>query len=170
VIGTPGGKRHTDSIFVGINWNFASKAPELVVGLRSLSTKADKKSSGIQLDLVMPFLGGFSFDRVRLAYVGGQRSALGELGLGYSFAKQTPLVMAGLQVEHFQLGVDYLISGTALPYVGLNSLRRPRLPTGTSNSLGCEVGTLTPVSSLDPSAQPAAQYIVDGQTCYNQGS
>jgi hypothetical protein len=134
VINTPAGKRRTDSIFVGMNWNFGTKAPELVLGVRSLRTNTSKKSDGYQLDAFFPFVGGFSFDRVRLSYVGGQRSALGQLGLGYSFAQQSILGTVGVQVPYFTAGVDYLFRGTALPYVGLNSLAAPKLPTSGASS------------------------------------
>ena len=57
VINAPGGKRRTESFFMGINWNFGTKAPELVLGVRGVRTGADKKSEGVQLDVFLPFLG-----------------------------------------------------------------------------------------------------------------
>ena len=162
VINGAGGKRRSDTFFMGINWNFGTKAPELVLGFRGLSVGGDKKASGAQLDVFLPFLGGISFDRVRLSYVGGQRSALGLLSLGYSFSQQTPLVGAGLQVAHANFGLDYLFRGTALPYVGLNSLNRPKVST---ESYLCNSGSLTSSSGfifVDEETQT-----LNGRTCYD---
>lgn len=164
---TPAGKRRSDAIFMGINWNFGSKVPELVVGLRSLKTGVQGRAYGAQLDLILPFLGGITFDRVRLMYVGGQRSSLGQLGFGYSFAQQTPLLAAGVQVPNVTFGLDYLFKGTALPYVGLNSLNRPKLPTGgtSSTTVSCAApSVLTPVTAFG--SAPVEQ--VNGQTCYTE--
>lgn len=158
------GKRRTESFFVGINWNFGSKTPELVLGFRSLKTKANKKSSGAQLDLILGLQGGLSFDRVRLAYVGGPRSGLAQLGLGYSYAQKTPLVMAGVQAPYAQAGVDYLFTGTFLPYVGVNSLGRPKLPNGTSSCTPPAV--LLSVSDLE--FAPQDQFTTNGQTCFTE--
>lgn len=158
------GKRRTESFFVGINWNFGSKTPELVLGFRSLKTKANKKSSGTQLDLILGLQGGLSFDRVRLAYVGGPRSGLAQLGLGYSYAQKTPLVMAGVQAPYVHAGVDYLFTGSFLPYVGVNSLGRPKLPNGTS---ACANST-APLQVSDFDFPPAEQFTTNGQTCFTE--
>ncbi len=167
VINAPGGKRRSETFFMGINWNFGTKAPELVLGLRSLRTGVDKKSSGAQLDMFLPFLGGISFDRIRLSYVGGQRSVLGQLGFGYSFSLQTPLVGLGVQVPYANFGLDYLFRGTALPYVGLNSLNRPKMPTGgaSSTTYACNSGVLTtPITDFEFDDEPN-QTLAD-RTCF----
>lgn len=163
-ISTPAGKRRTDSFFVGINWNFGAKSPELVLGFRGLRTNTSKKSDGYQLDLILPFASTLSFDRVRLSYVGGQRSALGQLGLGYSFAQKSFLGNVALQAPYATAGVDYLFSGSLLPYVGVNSLGRPRVPTSgaSSTTLGC---------TAPATLQPADNFIgtvgsTDGFTCF----
>lgn len=171
VINAPGGKRRTESFFMGINWNFGTKAPELVLGVRGVRTGADKKSEGLQLDVFLPFLGGISFDRVRVSYVAGQRSALGQFALGYSFSQQTPLIGLGVQAAHVNFGLDYLFRGTALPYVGLNSLTRPKAPTSgvASTTYNCTNGSL--VSGVDNFFFYNTQLngpvqTLDGRTCY----
>lgn len=153
---------------MGINWNFGTKAPELVLGLRSLRTGVDKKSSGAQLDVFLPFLGGISFDRIRLSYVGGQRSVLGQLGFGYSFSQQTPLVGLGVQVPYANFGLDYLFRGTALPYVGLNSLNRPKTPTGgaSTTTYACDGFDPTP-SSVYSFDDEQTQTLAD-RTCFQE--
>jgi hypothetical protein len=167
VINAPGGKRRSDTFFMGINWNFGTKAPELVLGVRSLRTGVNKNSSGAQLDVFLPFLGGISFDRIRLSYVGGKRSVLGQLGFGYSFSQQTPLVGVGVQVPYANFGLDYLFRGTALPYVGLNSLNRPKTPTGgaSSTTYNCTDGVLTP--SADFFFDNESIQTLDNLTCYD---
>jgi len=163
-INTPAGKRRTDAVFVGINWNFGAKSPELVLGFRGLRTNTSKKSDGYQLDLVLPFSSTISFDRVRLSYVGGQRSALGQLGLGYSFAQKSFLGNVALQAPYVTAGVDYLFSGSVLPYVGVNSLGRPRVPTSgaSSTTLGCtSPATLQPADNFSGTVGET-----DGFTCF----
>lgn len=168
VINAPGGKRRSDTFFMGINWNFGTKAPELVLGLRSVRTGVDKKSSGAQLDVFLPFLGGISFDRIRLSYVGGQRSVLGQLGFGYSFSQQTPLVGVGVQVPYANFGLDYLFRGTALPYVGLNSLNRPKTPTGggaSSTTYACG-DNVVPSASTGFTFDDEQIQTLDNLTCF----
>lgn len=137
-INAAGGKRRDEAFFVGINWNFGAKTPELVLGVRSLRTNASKNSQGFQLDFILPFSTAITFDRFRLSYVGGQRSALGHLGLGYSFAQKSLLGNVALQGPYVTAGVDYLFSGSVLPYLGVNTLGRPAAPSsvpgGTSYS------------------------------------
>ncbi len=169
VINAPGGKRRSESFFMGINWNFGTKAPELVLGLRSLRTGVDKKSSGAQLDVFLPFLGGISFDRIRLSYVGGQRSVLGQLGFGYSFSQQTPLVGLGVQVPYANFGLDYLFRGTALPYVGLNSLNRPKTPTGgaSTTNYNCSNNDIQPTTPItDFFFDDEQTQTLDDRTCF----
>ncbi len=169
VINAPGGKRRSDTFFMGINWNFGTKAPELVLGVRTLRTGVNKHSSGAQLDVFLPFLGGISFDRIRLSYVGGKRSVLGQLGFGYSFSQQTPLVGVGVQVPYANFGLDYLFRGTALPYVGLNSLNRPKTPTGGASTKTYACDGFAPTPSSDYLFDNESLQTLDNLTCYVDG-
>jgi hypothetical protein len=165
-----GSKRKTDEFFVGINWNFGSKGPELVLGARSMRMNAWGNGDGARLDFLFPLAGGFSFDRVRLSYVNGHRSALGELGLGYSFLQKTPFVTGAIQAPYVQFGVDYLFTGKFMPFIGVNSLKKPKVAGGVAS---CGTGTLTPVSTLQTNFSGLfvdPTLIIDGQTCFTDNS
>jgi hypothetical protein len=168
-----GSKRKTDEFFVGINWNFGSKGPELVLGARSMRMNAWGNGDGARLDFLFPLAGGFSFDRVRLSYVNGHRSALGELGLGYSFLQKTPFVTGAIQAPYVQFGVDYLFTGKFMPFIGVNSLKKPKVAVnGGVATYSCAPGTtLTPVSTLQTSGFSIdSGLIADGQTCFVDNS
>jgi hypothetical protein len=160
------GKRRSNTFFTGINWNYSSKTPELVLGFRSVQTGVGLTSSGVQLDVILGLAKGLNFDRVKLSYVGGQRSFLGEVGLGYSLAQQAYLVGGGLQAGHLSAGVDYLLGGAVMPYLGVNTLDRAKAPNPSVGSASCSSGALTGSSGL--TLDSAA--IVNGQTCFTANS
>jgi hypothetical protein len=176
VIGAPAGKRKTDEFFVGINWNFGSSGPELVLGARSVRMNASGRGDGARLDFTFPFSGGISFDKIRLSYVNGHNSAMGEFGFGYSFLQKTPFVTGAIQAPYLQLGVDYLFSGKFMPFVGVNTLKKPKAATsGTgSTTLSCAPGdgTLRTTSSLltEDFVSVAPEDAIDGQTCFTDNN
>jgi hypothetical protein len=168
------GKRKTDEVFVGLNWNFGSKGPELVLGARTMRMNAWGNGDGARLDFVFPLAGGFSFDRVRLSYVNGHRDALGEVGLGYSFLQKTLFVTGAVQAPYVHLGVDYLFTGKFMPFIGVDSLKAPKVAVNAAGvtTYSCATGTtLTPVSSLLTTYSGVtidSGLIADGQTCFVQ--
>jgi hypothetical protein len=155
--------------FVGINWTFG-QGPDLVVGVRYTKTNSRQRVLGGRLEAVFPFSTSFnsiSFDRLRLRAIGGQRSFMQELGLGYSYAANAFLATGAVQVNNASVGTD-LIFGTWkwLPYVGVDTLSRPH--AAGDGSLSCGSGALTSSASLLQSQGilVLSNQQVNGQTCF----
>ena len=162
---TVNGDRNSTQIYGGVQWTFGA-GPELVLGVRASHTNASKKTAGAKLEATFPFSAqSITFDKLRLRLFGGTRTVLPELGFGYSFANASWLLSGAVQTDYLLIGTDYAwSSGQWQPFVGLNTLRRPKAPnTGAAGVLGCsDGGELTDVTSL-PFVAPEDQ--VNGFTC-----
>jgi hypothetical protein len=128
-----GGDKDTTEAFAGINWAFGS-GPELVVGVRSLRVNQRHRAVGARLEATFPFSAtAFSFDKLRLRLVGGHRKGMYELGGGYSFAGQGFLLSGALQADYVNAGTDFTLNTLQWqPFVGVNTLGRPKAPTMSS--------------------------------------
>lgn len=167
--------RHTTQAFAGVNWTFGV-GPDLVAGVRYTRTDSRQRITGARLEAVFPFAKGISqisFDRLRLRLIGGNRSGMYELGGGYSFSGQGFLASAALQGEHITLGTDLIFGGMQwLPYVGFNTLTKPKVAAGGGGAT-CPSGfSLSDVATLQ--AQPAFTNVnaadqLNGQTCFKPG-
>ena len=165
--------RHTTQAFAGVNWTFGV-GPDLVAGVRYTRTDSRQRITGARLEAVFPFAKGISqisFDRLRLRLIGGNRSGMYELGGGYSFSGQGFLASAALQGEHITLGTDLIFGGMQwLPYVGFNTLTKPKLASGGTT---CPSGfNLTDITTVQGApnfvpVNPADQ--LNGQTCFKPG-
>ncbi|MFT3856069.1 MAG: hypothetical protein QM742_00640 [Aquabacterium sp.] len=154
--GAAAGKRDSMRVYAGVNWVFGAQ-PELVVGVRSVRTNARHKSLGGRFEASFPFsMNSIAFDKLRLRGVGGHRTALAEVGVGYSFVNKQYLLSAAVQGRFANVGTDYVLGGKAWqPFVGLNSLDRLEAPAGTvatGGTLSCADPTadLVTVTSLLP--------------------
>ncbi len=131
VIATGSGSETQTKAYAGLAWTLGAKKsaviPDLVVGVRSLKAKSnDRVSNGADLSARFTFLDGFSFDSVRLSYVGGKRDVLGNVGVGYSFANKGFLGTIAAQGAHARAGLDYDFSASKTrPYLELLSLGKP---------------------------------------------
>jgi len=122
------GKRTDNNLYMGVVWSFdgnLSKRPDLVVGYRSTDVKTSDRISGIDLNLRWNLSGTPSLEGVRLSYVGGKRVVLGNLGLGYSFKQNSPLLTGAIQVAHVRGGSDFVLNTNKfIPYIEANSLKQ----------------------------------------------
>lgn len=135
---TSAGDRNTTQIYGGVQWTFG-QGPELVLGVRAAHTNVNKKSAGAKLEATFPIAGqSIGFDKLRLRLFGGTRTILPELGFGYSFAGGGWLVSGAVQTDYLVVGTDWTTSGQWQPFVGLNTLRRPKAPkAGRGGELAC---------------------------------
>ncbi len=116
--------------FLGFQWNFGSKAPELVLGARYTQSDAENSLLGAKLDLAFPLDSAkWTTPTLRLMGVDGGCNVQGELGLGMSFADTKPFVAAGIQGPYVNGGVDLGFDGRYAPYLGLSSLAAPSCAT-----------------------------------------
>ncbi len=96
--------------YAGLVWTLKEKdalIPDLTFGVRSLRVKSDDHVSGADLALRLRMAGGLAIDSVRLSYVGGQRTAMANLGVGYSLAGSSLVGILAVQASHARLGADY---------------------------------------------------------------
>jgi hypothetical protein len=127
--------RHEVAALIGLQWNFSSSAPELVLGARATSTKSSDRVNGVKFDIAIPLSEAkWTKPTVRVLGVVGNRDVLGEAGVGYSFAASSFVLAAGVQGPFVNAGVNYLIGSSLMPYIGVNSFNRPRKAKKTTPS------------------------------------
>jgi hypothetical protein len=133
--------RHDNRVYVGINWNFGVRdGATVVVGYRAAKISSSDHVQGVKVE-VGYVLGGApsGLAEARLKYLNGSRSAQGEIGAGFSFASQAPLVNAGVQGPYLNGGVDYLFGKGSLASIGVNTLGRAKKATETAT---CPAGSV----------------------------
>lgn len=155
--GTGASKRTDNRVYMGLVWSFgknASKTPDVLIGLRTTRVNSSNSVKGADLSLRLQSAKNFAPEGVRLSYLGGNRSAMANIGAGYSFVSGSALITAAVQAAHVRVGTDYLLANQNFaPYFELNSLKRIQ-PAGSSYS--CSTGTLRNVDrniSYEESAQ-----------------
>lgn len=141
--GTGASKRTDNRVYMGLVWSFgknASKTPDVLIGLRTTRVNSSNSVKGADLNLRLQSAKNFAPEGVRLSYLGGNRSAMANIGAGYSFVSGSALITAAVQAAHVRVGTDYLLANqNFVPYFELNSLKRIQ-PTGSS--LSCSTGSL----------------------------
>lgn len=163
-----GGSGDETAVFAGLRWSFGEAAPAIVGGVRYLKSDDGDSAYGAQADVALPLItSGAHLPKVRLLGLFGNTTVQGQLGGGYDFAKDTFILSAGLQSPHLEGGLDYGLDGSFTPYVGVNSLAKPKL----DGELSCGNGyTLASVTDNIAEYQSYPVYIddaniTDGQTC-----
>lgn len=145
--------------FLGLQWNFGSNAPELILGLRHTNTQADDRVYGGKVDLAFPLGKDLFTPTVRVLGLAGNVDFQGELGMGIDTRSMSPLLAIGLQVPYANLGANYVFGDGFRPYVGFNSLERPSSRAGTG--LSCPPNYVL----IDAPANATPQQIANGKTC-----
>jgi hypothetical protein len=154
-----GSSKRTDTKFyTGFVWTLGenfNKVPELVLGVQSIGVKTNNRVSGADLNVRVNMSQSLSLEGVRLSYVGGKRHYLGNIGVGYSFAQNTPLMTGAFQTAYFRAGSDYLFGQEKFaPYVEINTLKPiKQVKSGASCGNGGEPLTVlsnNPPASNDP--------------------
>lgn len=118
--------------YAGLAWTLGAKNPSLlpqvVLGVQSLTVRSDNNvCNGVDLNLRLAPSNGFKFDSARIAYVGGTRDVLGNVGIGYSFASKSFLSTVSAQAAYSRFGLDYEYSTRkALPFVEILTSDRPK--------------------------------------------
>lgn len=164
--GGTGEAHHTENrAYIGFEWPLtdkASLAPQLVLGLRSLTVKNSNTVSGGDLSVRIDAFHHWVFDNVKLAYVGGNTDLQENIGGGYSFVDARPLATVALQGPYSRIGLDYVFgAGVFKPYIGVNSLKKPEQLSGNSQ-LTCQSGyTLSNATTFGATAAETT----NGMTC-----
>jgi len=135
--------------YAGLVWTLGGKkssvVPGLVAGVRTLKVKSnDHVTNGADLSARFSFVDGFTFDNIRLSYVGGQRNALGNVGVGYSLTSKSVFSTIAAQGAYSRVGLDYdFNSSKLLPSLELLTIDKPKKANG--GSLACDDG-VSPVA------------------------
>ena len=183
--GAGGSAKHTENrIYSGFIWElFGDQGliPEFIIGVRSLQVKDNDDVNGADASFRIRYQDKLSPDSLRLAYVGGKRDIMGNLGAGYSFSDSSWLATAALEGPYTRLSTDYLLAeGKFKYYAELNTLAKPARVMRPSSGGTCDTGAgyhLTPVTSggLLITSDPGNGGTVDpnsienGYTCYYFG-
>lgn len=126
--------RRDNKAFVGINWNFGVRQGLTgVVGYRWARTNTNDRVNGALTDLTFPITGApFGLGEFHIKGLSGNRSAQGEAGLGYGIQGQAFLLNAGVRAPYVNAGTDYLFGKGWQPYIGVDSLEKPKAHTETT--------------------------------------
>jgi hypothetical protein len=137
--------------YTGLVWQLGGSSglkPDWVLGVRHTTTKNTDRVRGADAHIRIGIDQSLSIDSLRLSALGGKPSALGQIGVGYSFQHASPLATVGLQASHLRLSSDYLYRpGQFQHFLELNTLDKPR-KTGTG-ALSCANGELTEASAVN---------------------
>jgi hypothetical protein len=117
--------------YTGLIWEFGgskpSMTPDLVLGVRRTTTKNIDSVSGTDASIRIGLGQQLGFDSVRLSYVDGKPSLLGQVGAGYSFKQNSLLLTGALQGAYVRLSTDYLLNEGEFQFFGeLNTLQKPK--------------------------------------------
>lgn len=133
--------RQENHVYAGINWNFGVRdGATVVLGYRGAKVSPGGHVDGFKAEIGYVLSGAPSgLAEARIKYLNGSRSAQGEVGAGFSFASQAPLVNLGVQGPYINGNYDYLFGKGSLGSIGVNTLGKPRKPTET---MSCPAGTV----------------------------
>ena len=122
-------KNTENRVYAGLVWTLQQKTslvPDLSVGFRSLRTKSTDSVEGGDINLRIKLKDGVSFDSTRLSYVGGERSILGNVGVGYSYTTSSFLGTFGIQAPYSRVGSDYEFANKKfVPYLEILTVDKP---------------------------------------------
>lgn len=134
--------------YAGLNWHLGGGAtPALVLGAFRTKVQSDGDTSGGNLAFHINLAGGVKPGKLKLGYLNGKEDVQGEIGIGYDFLKNAPLLGIGANVPHVSAGVDVYANPGFVPYATLHSRGEFDEPSGTASQ--CVVDNVSPTFS-DP--------------------
>lgn len=151
--------------FVGLQWNFGTSSPELLVGIRRTQTNIDDDVAGGKLDFAFKLdTKTFTLPTVRMMGLYGNREIQGEFGAGIQLHDFKPVIGAGAQVPFINLGANYVFGKGLDIYAGFNTLRKPEPAKSgsTPGEMTCPAGYDLVEASTYTSI---ASFISGGKTC-----
>ena len=107
---------------IGLRFEFGDNVPEVVGTVRHTYTDTNNTVTGGLAEVAIPLSDKFHFaPKIRAMGLAGSPSVQGELGIGYDFANQQPLIGAGIQGPYVEGGANYLFDGQLNPYLGVDT-------------------------------------------------
>jgi hypothetical protein len=136
--------------YIGLKWSLnGSYTPSLVLGVIRAKVESDGDTHGANLSLDIALAGNIQPAKIKINYMRGQENVQSELGFGYDFIKDSPLIGAGLNGPYVNFGADFFTTDSSLlPFVIIHSqgsLNKPARAC-TSTNAAVNVGEYTDAS------------------------
>lgn len=129
------GSKSTNKFYIGLNWRQGGgMTPAVVLGFMSAKTKSDGDTYGANLAFHTELAGGIRPGKLKLSYLDGKENVQGELGVGYDFLKQAPLVGLGVNAPYATAAIDGYWGHGVVPNITLHSLGKFDKPTQSTTS------------------------------------
>lgn len=108
--------------YAGLNWTLGGGAtPALVLGAFRAKVDSDGDTQGGNLAFHINLAGGVKPGKLKLGYINGKENIQGEVGIGYDFMKNAPLLGLGINAPHVSAGVDAYMNPGFVPYGTLHT-------------------------------------------------
>jgi len=108
--------------YAGLNWSLGGGAtPALVLGVFRAKVESDGDTQGGNLAFHINLAGGVKPGKLKLGYLNGKEDIQGELGIGYDFMKNAPLLGLGINAPYVNVGVDAYMNPGFVPYGTLHT-------------------------------------------------
>jgi hypothetical protein len=126
--------RFDTKAYLGLKWALnGSYTPSLVLGVIRAEVDSDGDTHGANLSLDVNLAGNIEPGKIKINYMRGQENVQGELGFGYDFIKDSPLIGAGLNGPYINLGAELFTTDSSLvPFASIHSQGSLDKPTGVS--------------------------------------
>ena len=133
LIPATGGASKTETrAYAGLNWKLGGGAtPALVLGAFRAKVESDGDTSGGNLAFHINLAGGVKPSKLKLGYLNGKENLQGEVGIGYDFLKNAPLLGLGINAPHISAGVDAYTGSSFVPYGTLHTQGKFKKPSQT---------------------------------------
>lgn len=133
LIPATGGASKTETrAYVGLNWKLGGGAtPALVLGAFRTKVESDGDTAGGNLAFHINLAGGVKPGKLKLGYLNGKENLQGEVGIGYDFLKNAPLLGLGINAPHISAGVDAYMGPGFVPYGTLHTQGKFKKPSQT---------------------------------------
>jgi len=148
LIPATGGASKTETrAYAGLNWKLDGGAtPALVLGAFRAKVKSDGDTQGGNLAFHINLAGGVKPGKLKLGYLNGKENIQGELGIGYDFLKNAPLLGLGINAPYVSAGVDAYAGPGFVPYGTLHTQGKFDKPSQTPAQCVLDAGGIY----LDP--------------------
>ena len=138
--GNSGSKTNTNA-YAGLNWGLGgSWTPAVVVGVFNTRVKANGDTEGANLAFHLNLAGGVKPGKLKLSYLNGKENVQGEVGIGYDFIRNAPLLGLGANGPFVGAGIDGYLNFDIIPYLNIHSQDRFKKPTNSTQQCVQDVG------------------------------
>lgn len=118
---------------IGLRFEFGDNTAQVVGSVRHTYTNTDNNVTGALAEIAVPIFPNTNFaPKARAMGLIGNTTVQGELGIGFDFANQQPLIGAGIHGPYVEAGANYLFDGQFHPYIGVDTYGGAPAATSTT--------------------------------------